>query len=162
MTSPADGIALSSAGDTLFYSCIDGASLFSLDASIFRSPNVTTEKLRASVKNLTEKNSFSDGLRYLPDGVHGDVILYGSNSNAALFFARRANGTSNFSHAPVLADRSTMQWLDTLAFVPGRGRESGTVYFTTNKLQLYFVRRMDFSGGSGENFRLWRMRWRDV
>lgn len=66
MNSPADGIALSQDGDVLFYSVIEGASLFALDAGVFRGPQSTAQQVQATVQNVTQKASFSDGLRVLP------------------------------------------------------------------------------------------------
>ncbi len=55
-------------------------------------------------------------------------------------------------------DDWSLQWIDTFALVPVNDTHSH-VYFTTNRLQLYFAYTMDWSGNSGANMRLYRFTW---
>jgi len=137
--------------------------MFSLDATVMRAPNATFSSVHNTVQNLTQKVSFSDGLRYLPlsSSRGGDIILYGSIGDTAVRYAKRNNASEPFSHHLILREPETMQWLDTFAFVPSLTKPEGYVYYTTNRLQLYFFHTMDFSGGSGANFRIWRMKWNE-
>lgn len=174
--SPADGITLSSDGDKLFYSVIEGVSLFSLDAAVFRDPSSTKGDVQDTVQNVTQKASFSNGLHILParsineDGTVYtlDRLAYGSIGACGIRIVdmKRKAGSHGSGADSVVRDNevlqndTSLQWTDTFAYVPF-GDYSGALYFTTNRLQRYFVRNWDPSGGEGANMRVFRVDYDD-
>lgn len=47
----------------------------------------------------------------------------------------------------------TMQWPDTFAW-----DDDGYLYFSSNKLQRYIFKTMQFDGSDGSNFRIWKVK----
>ena len=168
INNPVDGITLSDDGNTLFYSVIEGPYLFKLDAAVFRNPNSTTADIQATVQNITRKASFSDGLRTLPmppitingKNYEHNRVAYGAIGHCAVHIVDMyTNGTEQvvIGDSQVKHSDEDLQWVDTFAFVPTPGfRYQGTLYFTSNRLQRYFARNWDLSGGEGANMRIFR------
>jgi len=167
VNSPVDGIALCLQRQRLYYSPVEGARMFSLDAFALSAPTATHDSVLATVNLEETKRSFSDGLLtppQLPPYTFGaiDRIWYGSNADAELRLYTSRYGV-NPTDVLIARDVEKLQWVDTLCFVPfpgpaGQGAyQDGWVYFTTNRLQLFFFHTMDFHGGQGNNMRVFRV-----
>ena len=167
--SPVDGIAFCQQRQRLYYSPVQGVGLYSLDARAMAAPNATHTSVAATVTLRESKPSFSDGLLSPPQlppytaGNAVDRVWYGGNGDAELRLYTRHEGADTSSDIRLFRDVERLQWVDTLCFVPSPGPagagayEEGWVYFTTNRLQLYFAGTMDWAGGQGPNMRVLRV-----
>lgn len=77
-----------------------------------------------------EKLSASDGLTCGSDG----KLYYGAFTNNAVVSWDPSTPLTPANQIIVAQDKDTMQWQDTFAF-----DNQGNLYFTTNRLQLYFT-----------------------
>jgi hypothetical protein len=163
---PCDGIALSDDGRHLFYSAVQGASLYTLDALTFANTSASDDALRRTVRHLTVKPSFGDGLRFIAmrqNTTKFDSVWFGGMSQDTLFYVRLEYDDEhrpfvNSSAVAVAHSESELQWLDSFAKLPNLDSDEPwrcpRLLFSTNRLQLYFANTMDWSGSSGANMRL--------
>jgi sugar lactone lactonase YvrE len=124
---PADGIALSSDGTTLYFCPLSSRHLFSVPTALLRDRSVLDSKVGASVVDLGEKGA-SDGLEADAQG-----HLYAGNYEHDGIRQRLPDGTwKTIVHDP------RVLWPDTLSVGP-----DGWLYFTANQLE----RQAQFHGG---------------
>lgn len=166
---PVDGIAMSGDGGTLYYASVDSDIIFAVPTK-YLVPGVTDIVTAAYVKKLTSRSSGGDGLVWLPTSTQGS-IGFGYFPSPALNVIGLDTATSTAEIAQtVYGDSTRMQWLDTFALVPkfnlgdvptipgfemSGGSSAGgeyfagvqgfTLYFTTNRLQLWFSGTMQFN-----------------
>ncbi|WP_106476271.1 L-dopachrome tautomerase-related protein [Phytohalomonas tamaricis] len=118
---PADGIALSSDGATLYYSALSGRHFYSVPTRLLLDRNASDDDTAAAVKDLGEKGGASDGMLmdasgrlYTTDYEHNAIHRYDTGS-----------GTwETLVHDPHLL------WPDTLSIGP-----NGGLYVTANQLE---------------------------
>ena len=94
--------------------------------------DVTRYRAIGQVTNHGEKLSASDGLTFDSKG----VLYYGAFSANALVSWDPTLPLTPGNQNIVCQDDDTMQWQDTFAF-----DNAGNLYFTTNRLQLFFTVR---------------------
>eukprot|EP00744_Colponema_vietnamica_P017787 GILI01025030.1.p1 GENE.GILI01025030.1~~GILI01025030.1.p1 ORF type:complete len:534 (+),score=85.22 GILI01025030.1:34-1635(+) len=126
ITNPVDGIALSSDAARLFYSAVDGNTVYTLNTSYLRTaldnaaafvPSTLFDKVQAAFF----RNTASDGLMYLPTAGYGQVAFGVFNPSSEL-------GVDTFSDSNFYGslgekvNRSVVSpaapWVDTMAVVP--------------------------------------------
>jgi len=147
INAPTDGIALSADSQTLYWCPLRGYNLYSLPTSMLANFSVSSAQLSSQVRRWGTKMSQSDGMAIDQYG----VLYFGLLSLNGV--ARWDTNTADLStQAIITQNNSTMCWVDTFGF-----DNNGGLIYSTNNLQLYFVRQMDISGASGANFRLWRV-----
>lgn len=109
-TTPSDGIAITDDNEALFYSAVQGTTLYRLPTTILRNFSSTTEEIDAAVQVIGTKSP-SDGMKYR-DGVlyWGDLpnSCYHSLPITATSFPDTAAATS------VASDPETLRWVSTL------------------------------------------------
>ena len=147
--SPVDGIALSADGSTVYYSSVKGQLLHAISADMLVDPLATFEDLRHSSRMVFNKRSPSDGLMFLPL-VPTPLIAYGACNDDLLAVV----DVETHRSYNVFQNNFTMQWLDSFALAPVK--DGYDLYFTTNRLQLFLTRTMDYNGANGSNMRIWR------
>ena len=113
----ADGIALSSNGDELYYSPLASRHLYSVSTKALAYPDTSEADVARTVKDLGEKGA-SDGLESDSEG-----RLYVTSYEANAILRRRTNG----SFETLVADPRVL-WPDSLSL----GRD-GFLYFTVNQ-----------------------------
>jgi sugar lactone lactonase YvrE len=124
---PADGIALSSDGTTLYYCPLSSRHLFSVPTALLRDRSVPDSKVGASVVDLGEKGA--------SDGLEADALgnVYAGDYEHDGIRQRLPDGTwKTIVHDP------RVLWPDTLSVGP-----DGWLYFTANELE----RQAQFHGG---------------
>ncbi|WP_423821972.1 L-dopachrome tautomerase-related protein [Salinisphaera sp. SPP-AMP-43] len=116
---PADGIALSPDGTTLYYSPLSSRRLYRVPTTLLRNRDVSEDKLEAAVETVGEKGA-SDGL--LMDD-QGRLYATDYEHNAIHIFDTDTGRWSTLAHDPRLL------WPDTLSIGP-----EGDLYVTANQL----------------------------
>ncbi|MBH03514.1 MAG: gluconolaconase [Xanthomonadales bacterium] len=118
---PADGIALSPDGATLYYAALSGRTLYSVPTAGLRDREISDEALEKQVSTIGEKGA-SDGL--LMDAA-GRLYATDYEHNAIHVLDPTANGHewATLAHDPRLL------WPDTLSIGP-----NGDIYVTANQL----------------------------
>ncbi|GAB2793355.1 L-dopachrome tautomerase-related protein [Halomonas shantousis] len=118
---PADGIALSPDGETLYYSALSGHHLYSVPTRLLRDRAASTQSVVAAVQDLGSKGGASDGMLmdasgrlYATDYEHNAIHRYDTGSAS----------WETLVHDPRLL------WPDTLSLGP-----DGGLYVTANQLQ---------------------------
>jgi hypothetical protein len=152
--SPSDGIALSSDNSIFYYSSVQGNALYSIETSILQNFENSNIIFNNNAKFLGYKTGSSDGMLYL----NGNLI-YGDIQNSQISLLPDV-GIYNMSNVVSisLSDHSisnsySMNWLDTFSI---DFNDMNTVYFTTNRLNLFLDFNMDFTGQSGANMRIFK------
>lgn len=159
ITTPADGIALSGDGNTLFYCALQGTHTYSLKTQVFRDMlrgDATEEDVRNTIVDIGFKNLISDGMTMDCD----ENLYYGGLDTDALY---SYNIKSNKNHidgaTTIFHDKKTHRWVDTFAW----DSENGYLIYTTNRLDRFFFSdfsgALDFSSFSKDaNFRVYRVK----
>ena len=93
------------------------------------------------------KASASDGLAF---DCAGTLWFGGLTTDALYKWTYEANRSVGLADV-VATDRERLHWIDTFAF-----DSSGRLYATTNKLDTYFERTMNFTPGGSPNFQVVR------
>jgi len=125
---PADGIALSPDGSTLYYSALSGRTLYSVPTARLRDRQASEPDVEAAVKNMGEKAP-SDGL--LMDA-SGRLYATDYEHNAIQVLDTHTGRWSTLVHD------SRLLWPDTLSIGP-----DGDLYVTANQLH----RQPQYRGG---------------
>lgn len=128
---PADGIALSPDGTTLYYSPLSSRRLYSVPTERLRDRGLSEQNIETAVETIGEKGA-SDGL--LMDD-RGRLYATDYEHNAIHVFASQTGQWSTLAHDPRLL------WPDTLSIGP-----SGDIYVTVNQLN----RRAPYRRGHDE------------
>ncbi|CAH1800558.1 unnamed protein product [Owenia fusiformis] len=154
-----DGIALSPDRSSIFYCALAGFSLYSISTKIANDPNGNHGD---AIRKVGVKVSQSDGLvagyNNLYYGVLGLNGLYkweiSKDMREQSVPYTKVNLTTR---TEIYTDDVGHQWVDTFAL-----EESGEyLWYTANKLQDFFPKGLDFSGGNGSNFRIWKVKVND-
>lgn len=163
---PVDGIGLTSNGEALFYSAVDGDALYTLNALVFSNASASHDDVAFTVQRALTKPSNSDGMRVISvkdaAGNVSEIIFYGGIGQDTLYYSAIAFGADGAvslgPSIPTVSNFTTMQWFDSYATIPTSA--DGTcpiLLFTTNRLQLYFFFTMPWDGKDGDNMRLFAM-----
>lgn len=152
--SPSDGIALSSDGSRLFWSAVQGQGLYSIATNLLWDFSLTNTAFQQQVIFSGYKTGCSDGLLF----VNGN-LFYGNLQSSAVGLIE---DVLRFDQVPnslqisdsILSTESpyTLNWIDTFAI---DFNNNNALYFTSNRLNLFFSNAMDFTGQSGSNFRIY-------
>eukprot|EP00010_Vexillifera_abyssalis_P006486 CAMPEP_0201545610 /NCGR_PEP_ID=MMETSP0173_2-20130828/2066_1 /ASSEMBLY_ACC=CAM_ASM_000268 /TAXON_ID=218659 /ORGANISM="Vexillifera sp., Strain DIVA3 564/2" /LENGTH=356 /DNA_ID=CAMNT_0047954045 /DNA_START=187 /DNA_END=1257 /DNA_ORIENTATION=+ len=143
---PSDGIALSADTNTLYYCPLDGVHLYTLPTQVLRDFDSSNDEIDTAVVDLGKKLGSSDGLALSSNG----ILYYGNLQNCSVNYWNTSEPLTNESQHQLVANHYSMDWADTFAF-----DNKGSLLFTTNRLEYFVNEKMDFTGYSGANFRIW-------
>jgi hypothetical protein len=108
-TTPVDGIAITDDGSAIFYSPVQGNTLYRLPTSVLRDFNSSSEAISAAVDVIPGDKGTSDGLMYW-----NGVLYYGSLAFST-YYALKINSKStpnvSVSAVPVWPDPVNMRWV---------------------------------------------------
>ena len=142
-TTPTDGIALLPDRSKVVYCPLQGTQLWAIDAVILGNQSSSARAVQETQMLLGSKASASDGIAFDCTG----RLYFGGLTTSALY-EWQYSAVGGVENATILQeDVQTLQWIDTFAF-----DEMGNLYATSNRLQQYFTRTLDFSGAAGANF----------
>jgi len=141
---PTDGIALSHDSETLYYCQLSRRELFAVPTALLRNFTLTNAEIADEVELVGEKG-VSDGMTATSTG---DVIFGDVEESAVKMWSP---GTPISDAVTLAADPDLMQWPDTFAW------QDSSVYFVSNRLQLFINNTMKFDGSDGPNFRIWQL-----
>ena len=116
----ADGIALDTAGDYLYYHALTGRTLYRIETRWLRDPLITDQQLAQKVERLGDTGA-ADGLEF---GSDGRVYVTALEQNAITTVVPG-------ERARILVQSRELAWPDSLAFGP-----DGTLYVTTSQIHL--------------------------
>uniref|UniRef100_A0A914XE07 Bee-milk protein n=1 Tax=Plectus sambesii TaxID=2011161 RepID=A0A914XE07_9BILA len=140
-----DGIALSADYKTLYYSALNGKTVYSVPVE-YLSTDTSPSTLDAEIKVAFERPTHSDGM------IWSNRSLYfgGLQAHEVLKWTPDSN---NGSIEVVIKDSEHLFWADSFAI-----DEKQNLWFTTNKLYEFFTPPlMNFSQGADANFRIWKI-----
>jgi hypothetical protein len=150
---PSDGISLSADLATLYWSPVGGVGLYSIATNLLWNFAMTDADFQSSTVFLGFKAGCAGGMLLM-----NNQLYYGNMQTSALEVVENiASFTTAYSMTPsdsTSSDTSpsTLNWIDTIS--PDYNNPNA-LYFTTNKLNLFFTAAMDFTGQSGANFRIY-------
>jgi sugar lactone lactonase YvrE len=147
-TSPSDGIAMTRDGKQLYYCSISTTDLWTLDATVLRDFSQPLSAVAATVTHVGDKKGYSDGLAM----TNTSILFWGDLTKSRIWAVTdltKFTATADF----VAYKPGEMEWPDTFAF----DDLTGSLLFTTNKLQLFLNGTMEFGANAGINFRLWQL-----
>jgi len=116
----ADGIALDSKNDYLYFHALTGHTLYRIKTEYLKDANVSKRDLESKVEAVTHTPA-PDGMLEAPDG---SVYLTDIEDNAIVRFDPSTNKIDR-----VIADKR-LSWPDTMSWGPG-----GTIYVTASQIQ---------------------------
>jgi hypothetical protein len=146
--SPSDGIALTRDATQLYYCSISTTDLWTLDATVLRDFSQPLSAVAATVTRVGDKLGYSDGLAM----TNSSTLFFGDLTEARI--VATTDLTQFGASTNVVASKTgAMEWPDTFAF----DDLTGSLLFTSNKLQLFLNGTMQFGPNAGINFRLWQL-----
>ncbi len=161
--SPSDGIALSTDNQYLFWSPVQGQSLYRIPTNLLWDFSITDKEFQNQVTRLGFKTGCSDGLLFMSGG----YLLYGDITHSAIGLvpsnlvttvnASVSQDALTPSQCSVSASSpDSLHWIDTFS---ADLSDPNVFYFTSNKLDQFFNGNMDFTGQSGANFQIFQGRF---
>jgi len=143
---PSDGIALSSDGNTVYFSPLSGFNLYAVPTAALRNFSFSNSQIQQVVRLVGIKNGQSDGLAMSSI----DTLFYGNIGGSGIQFwnSSLVNMTNSNQHW-LVRQPQLMQWIDTMGF-----DNHGYLYFTSNRLQLMPTFYQFFNV---INFRIWKV-----
>ncbi|XP_005104578.1 major royal jelly protein 1 [Aplysia californica] len=159
MDFPINGIGMSPNFDYVYYCVIGNNNLYQIPTSVLRNK---TADFKEYVRNVGDKGGSSDaivvGKKNLYFGVMQENAVSEWQRSKDIKSQNVSEGEVNMATIQELTSNDvTMQWPDGFTL-----DDKGYLWFTTERLQLYLNDKMDFSGGQGSNFRVFRMFVGDV
>ncbi len=148
-TTAIDGIALSDNGNNLFFCALQGIHLFTINTDLLRDFDVSDEVLEKNVMNLGRKRDVSDGMTTSK----GDFLYFGGLMTDSVYKWDMKKEFNEENQEILAKDVKKLHWVDTFAW-----RKDGELLVVTNKLDLFFTKKMDFTGKSGKNFRILKIK----
>eukprot|EP01091_Cochliopodium_minus_P015849 TRINITY_DN5745_c0_g2_i1.p1 TRINITY_DN5745_c0_g2~~TRINITY_DN5745_c0_g2_i1.p1 ORF type:complete len:302 (-),score=89.36 TRINITY_DN5745_c0_g2_i1:48-953(-) len=143
ITNPSDGIALSHDTTTLYYCSLSREQIFSVPTKYLQNFQLKNEEISQHIV-LHGVKGYSDGMSFSSNG----NIYFGSLAENSVY---EWNPNTPLSQKKLIyQNNSTNQWQDTFAW-----GNDGYLYWTSNKLELYIFRTMNFSS-TEPNFRIWK------
>ncbi len=143
MLTGADGIALSGDKKTLYWTNLTGNTLYSIETAILRDFNRSEAEIQASVKNVTNLPSNTDGITADREN---NLYMTGLTINGIM---KRDAKTGDVTR---LVYDDTMVWPDTLAWGP-----DNNLYISSNNLHTHLDGKMDFKNPKTSNFKIWKL-----
>lgn len=141
---PSDGIALSDDFQTVYYCEISRQILWSVPTHALSNWSMNSNEIGTYVINVGTKG-FSDGMTHDDQG----RLVFGNQAESAVYMWNTSLPLN--TAVSVSMNTDTMQWPDTFAW------GNGSLYFVSNKLQLFAFDGMKFDGSDGANFRIWKV-----
>ncbi|CAG0901892.1 unnamed protein product [Darwinula stevensoni] len=132
-----DGIALWNS-EQVYFCPLTSFELYSIPTEILRNETLATGNLDDYIIEHPQRPSQADGMV-----VVGDTLYFGSLAENAIYSYRVNN-----SYEMVARDDVTMEWVDTFAV------SDGYLWFTTNRLHLFFLGQL---AEDEPNFRIMRV-----
>ncbi|XP_052764204.1 major royal jelly protein 1-like [Mya arenaria] len=144
-----NGIAISSNFEYVYYSPIAGTGLYQIPTQVLRN---SSSDFAAHVRKVGDKPSQGDGMiMSTKNSLYFSVL----SKNAVAMWEIHKDVQKYGSEGAVMMDTLTyeandpsMEWVDSLAL-----DQSGYLWFTTSRLQLYFNNKLS---NDTINFRIWR------
>ncbi|KAH9525271.1 hypothetical protein Btru_000904 [Bulinus truncatus] len=152
-----NGIAISPSFDYVYYSALGSKKLWQIPTWVLRNNDSDFSK---NVRYIGDKVSNSDAMVFGKKGLY-----YGALSKNAIYMWNAEKDVLDQSVAegdvrvvtqrPILQNWDTIQWPDGITL----GTEAGNDYlfFVSARAQLFHSNTLDFSGGHGPNFRIFRI-----
>lgn len=144
-TTAIDGIALSFTGDELFYCALQGLSLYSISTVYLRDFSLSNDDLQKYIKKIGRKMAPSDGMT---TSRTQNILYFGGLTTNAVYKWDMSSDFTSENQKIIAESEQKLQWVDTFAWNKDR------LLVTSNRLDLFFSGKMDFSGKSGANFRI--------
>lgn len=152
-TTPIDGIALSHTGDHLFYCALQGLHLYSINTAYLRNLDKYNGILEEYIVNLGVKRAPSDGMSA---SRYEEVLFFGGLTTNAVYRWDMKKEFNIENQEIIYENKKDLHWVDTFSW------DKKDLLLTSNKLDLFFVRKMDFTGSSGANFMIVRLYEKEI
>lgn len=143
MKTGADGIALSSDKETLYWTNLTGNILYSLPTALLRDFSTNETTVENAVREELVLPSNTDGMT---SDSKGNLYLTALTLDGILKYDTHSRELTRFVHHP------EMNWPDTLAWGPDQA-----LYIISNNLNTWVDGKMDFETPSYPNFRIWKV-----
>lgn len=156
-TTPSDGIVISSDGSRLYWSPVQGQGLYMIETKYLQDFSLSNDEIQQNVVLLGFKAGPSDGMLMV-----GNTLYFGLINESGVGYIENIDSyTTSMSlteDKTIVAVESSddLRWVDTFAS-NGITGSSSSIYATSNKLDLFFTFKLDFSGKDGANFRVSRI-----
>jgi hypothetical protein len=149
ITTPTDGLAITSDFEAIFYCQVQGTTLYRLPTSVLANSSMTNSQIDSHVQTIGSKEP-SDGMKYLKGR------LFWGSLTTSTYYSMSIDATSLPAMSTATAasvDQEKMEWIDTFS-VDLSGTNADKLWFVSNRLDKYSVKSMDFTGKDGANMRV--------
>ncbi|XP_005106529.2 major royal jelly protein 1 [Aplysia californica] len=148
-----NGIAMSPTFNYLYYSALGSKRLYQVPTWVLRTPG---NDFVSNTRLVGSKKSQGDGMVFGHKGLYFGALEYDAvykwDMEADVISQRVLEGEVVMkTQVPVAQNWQTMQWTDALSL-----DTYSNLYFTTNRAHKVFTNKMDFDGGDGANFRIFK------
>ncbi|XP_005106530.1 major royal jelly protein 1 [Aplysia californica] len=148
-----NGIAMSPTFNYLYYSSVGSKKLYQVPTWVLRTPG---NDFVSNTRLVGSKKSQGGGMVFGHKGLFFGALEYDAvyrwDIEADIKSQRVLEGEVVMkTQVPVAQNWQTMQWTDALSL-----DNESNLYFTTNRLQKFVTNKMDFDGGEGANFRIFK------
>ncbi|CAG5119025.1 unnamed protein product [Candidula unifasciata] len=154
LVTPIDGLAMSADFQYLYFCPLGSRDLYQVPSDIVRYPG---EDFANSVRFVGSKISQTGGMTYATNNLFYGALTRNGVYRWEVSKDERDQGVdaSNVllkTETELVHDDEKLQWPDSFTI-----DESGFLWFTACRAQLFLLGDMDFQGTQGANFRVWRV-----
>jgi hypothetical protein len=152
-----DGIAIDSSNENIYYCPLQGVNLYSIATKYLNNFDLSDAEIERNIVSYGKKASPSDGIY-----MYGQKLYFGGVTTNALYSWDSSLPLNAENQIIEAQNPETLNWVNSFsiqAFRNGNSKDT-YLYFLSNRLNLFLFpqKRMDFSGESGANFRVFRMK----
>ncbi|XP_055887866.1 major royal jelly protein 2-like [Biomphalaria glabrata] len=152
---PIDGLAISPDFNFVYYCALGSKDLYQVPTSVLRDPRLD---FGAHVRFVGAKVSQTGGMTYATNNLYygalgGNAVYKWEILNDRLRQSANESAVVMNTQTLVARDDLKLQWPDSFTV-----DDNGHLWFTACKAQLFLRGGMDYSGNSGPNYRIWRVR----
>ncbi|CAL1537425.1 unnamed protein product [Lymnaea stagnalis] len=158
-----NGIAMSPTFNYVYYSALGSKKLWQIPTFVLRRKGADFSSYARLVGN---KVSNSDAMVFGRKGLY-----YGALGLDAVFMWDAQQDIANEgviegkatikTQKPLIQNWETIQWPDGITISDSRDRPDSYLYFVAARAQLFHSGTLDFTGGQGVNFRIFKLRIND-
>ncbi|BFZ09586.1 hypothetical protein BsWGS_12625 [Bradybaena similaris] len=154
LNTPIDGLAMSADFKFLYYCPLGSRDLYQVPTEVVRYPG---EDFADYVRFVGSKISQTGGMTYGTDNLYYGALTRNGVYRWEVSQDERNQGVDAANvqlktEVQLVRDDERLQWPDSFTV-----DEFGRLWFTACRAQLFLLGDMDFSGGQGPNFRVWRV-----
>jgi sugar lactone lactonase YvrE len=151
---PIDGLAVSSDFQFVYYCALGSKDLYQVPTTVLRDKS---QDFGVQVRLVGPKISQTGGMVYATDNLYYGALTKSGVYRWRVAYDEKLQGVTAANVAittetSIVEDATKLEWPDSFTV-----DEDGYLWFTACRAQRFLLSQLDFTGGQGPNYRIWRI-----